>query len=107
MCILAHGEPHAENLEAAHYCGKGHEGCVNPKHLRWATASENQMDRVAHGTSNRGERQWMAKLTEEKVREIRLLARVMSARRVARMFGITHSHVQDIVAGRRWRHIDG
>lgn len=58
MCILAHGEPPTPKHEAAHSCGKGHEGCVNPNHLRWATASENQLEREAHGTSNAGDRHW-------------------------------------------------
>lgn len=58
MCILVNGAPTDESLEAAHSCGKGNQGCVNPKHLRWATASENQRDRELHGTSNAGDRHW-------------------------------------------------
>lgn len=48
MCIVAHGAPSPENLHAAHSCGHGHLGCVNPKHLRWATASENALDLQIH-----------------------------------------------------------
>lgn len=44
MCILAHGEPPSDKHEAAHKCHNGHEGCVNPKHLYWATPSENRLD---------------------------------------------------------------
>ncbi len=58
MCIVAHGDPPSSDYEAAHSCGKGNEGCVNPRHLRWATASENQLERAVHGTSNAGERHW-------------------------------------------------
>lgn len=45
MCILAHGEPPTPKHQASHTCGRGHEGCVNPRHLEWKTNSENQYDR--------------------------------------------------------------
>lgn len=48
ICRMAHGEPPWGRNHAAHWCGKGHEGCVNPKHLRWATPSENQQDTHNH-----------------------------------------------------------
>jgi hypothetical protein len=62
MCVLAHGEPPNAEVEAAHRCGN--RSCVNPNHLRWATRSENQMDRVEHGRSNRGGRHGLARLTD-------------------------------------------
>src|SRR5690606_12175061 len=45
MCRLAHGNSPSSEHQAAHSCGKGHEGCINPNHLRWATPAENQSDR--------------------------------------------------------------
>src|SRR5258708_5289386 len=51
MCILAHGEPPTARHQAAHFCGA--PSCVNPRHLRWATHTENQADRAVHGTTNR------------------------------------------------------
>lgn len=47
-CAILHGLPPANFLVGAHNCGNGHEGCVNPYHLRWATAQENAIDRVIH-----------------------------------------------------------
>jgi hypothetical protein len=50
MCEKVNGPPPDETHQAAHSCGKGHEGCVNPNHLSWKTPAENQSDRVVHGT---------------------------------------------------------
>lgn len=50
MCALAHGNPPTPRHEAAHSCGNGHLGCMNPKHLRWATRSQNNLDRKIHET---------------------------------------------------------
>lgn len=50
MCIMAHGEPPTPKHQARHSCGNGHMGCVNPKHLSWATNADNQRDRRKHGT---------------------------------------------------------
>lgn len=48
MCIMAHGQPKSPGLHAAHSCGNGGGGCVNPNHLRWATAQENIWDKYLH-----------------------------------------------------------
>lgn len=49
MCTLVHGEPPDSAPVARHSCGNGHLGCVNPRHLSWATNSDNQKDRRKHG----------------------------------------------------------
>lgn len=48
MCILAHGQPDQPELEAAHSCGRGHEACTSPRHLRWASSQENANDKFCH-----------------------------------------------------------
>src|SRR6185312_60585 len=35
MCEYMHGEPPDGKPEAAHECGKGYLGCVNPHHIVW------------------------------------------------------------------------
>lgn len=74
------------------------------RNLKWATPSENQMDRVAHGTSNRGTRQHMAKLQAHDVRQIRaLLAQDEFTRaEIGRRFGVARQTVNAIAAHRSW-----
>lgn len=45
VCRKVHGEPPSPKHEAAHSCGNGCGGCVNPKHLFWATHNDNMKDR--------------------------------------------------------------
>lgn len=56
--------------QAAHNCGNGRGGCVNPSHIRWATPLENTRDKERHGTMLRGERGGNAKLSEKDVEDI-------------------------------------
>lgn len=103
MCILAHGDPPFPKARAMHTCHKGHEGCVNPNHLKWGTNSDNQMDRVENNTSNRGEGSPMSKLTKEKVHEIR--RRLRNGERemdIAKIFGVSNACIHDIRKKRRW-----
>jgi hypothetical protein len=102
MCILAHGEPPTPEHETAHSCGRGANGCVHPGHVRWATRAENMLDRVEHGSGNRGETHYRAKLSEDDVRRIRSLATVKTQAEISAMFGIDPSHVSGIVNRKRW-----
>ena len=102
VCERAHGTPPDPAYHAAHSCGKGHLGCVNPHHPSWKTAKENGEDKVVHGTSNRGQKSPMAKLEVSHVLEIRALAGSISQRRIARLYGISHQHVTAIVRRECW-----
>lgn len=107
ICILVHGEPPYARSEAAHNCGKGHEGCVNPGHIEWKTVSGNQRDRIRHGTSNRGERQGGSKLTSESVREIRQAYRNgTSVPDLARDYAVGLGTVYDLLNRRTWAWLD-
>lgn len=102
MCVKAHGEPPVGDYEAAHSCGNGNRGCVNPAHLRWATPAENQADRIKHGTSNRGERHGASKMSKSDVLEVRRLCESVSQRKLAKMFGVSRRTIEDIIHARTW-----
>jgi hypothetical protein len=76
------------------------------RNLRWATQRENVADTVWHGTHNRGTRNGQAKLDELCVVAIRKMAEMKIPHRVAADgFGICPQAVSDIVARKRWRHV--
>ncbi|RAK68809.1 hypothetical protein DJ019_02000 [Phenylobacterium kunshanense] len=102
VCEQVHGPQPADRPWVAHSCGNGHKGCVNPRHLRWATPKENGEDRCAHGNAPRGEAHRGARLTESEVRQIRRLAGTLSLRQVAKQFGVTSGAVSAIRSGRTW-----
>lgn len=106
MCEMAHGKAPSPTHQAAHSCGNANGGCVNPKHLRWATRKENEADKLIHGTRIRGEAHYAAILTEESVREIRSLAGVKQQKEIAAEFGIATTTVCNIIHGHSWRHVD-
>ena len=68
VCETIHGPAPTSAHEVAHSCGV--KLCINYRHLRWATHAENIADKFAHGTHNLGERNQLAKLTEQDARAI-------------------------------------
>lgn len=101
FCEYRHGPPPSPKHEAAHNCGNGHLGCANPQHLEWKTPTENQADRINHGTHARGEQNSRAKLTESEVIAIRSSTGV-SGRCLARQYGVTDATIYDILNRRNW-----
>lgn len=105
MCGLAHGDPPSRLHEAAHSCGRGHGGCVNPRHLRWATPIENASDKFTHGTVVQGERHWSSKLTEDDVRSIRAQYGAKTMPELAKQYGVRISAIHKIIHRNAWRHV--
>ena len=104
VCERVRGAAPSSKHEAAHSCGRGRFGCINPHHLRWATRRENMADRVLHGTSNRGSSHGLAKLTPEAVIAIRreyATGQVLQ-RELAEKYNIKQETVSGLVRGTRW-----
>ncbi len=100
MCRLVNGDPPNEEYEASHSCGRGHLGCVDPRHLAWKTAGENQADRANHGTRNVWG--WRGKLTQAQADEIMALRGKMKQADIAKKFGVSRSNVSFIHCGQAW-----
>lgn len=77
--------------------------CGNPAHLAWGTRADNEADKVMHGRSSRGERQWQSKLTTRDVLEIRArCAAGETQSAIARAFGLNQGTVSQIANRKRW-----
>ena len=98
VCRLVHGDPPDESMQAAHKCGKGKEGCVNPSCLYWATKLENESDKLIHGTIARGERSNFARLTDAQASLIREDIRLGVC--IANEYGISPAQVSRIRSGK-------
>ncbi|UVO33937.1 hypothetical protein KUL72_20705 [Bradyrhizobium arachidis] len=97
MCEYRHGPPPTPQHHSAHSCDRGTEGCVNPMHVSWKTASENQAERHAKGFTPR------SKLTPEDVDQIRALEGRERPIDIARKFGVSLRNVRFILSGQAWR----
>jgi hypothetical protein len=98
MCQYRNGPPPTPQHQAAHSCGRRHEGCVNPRHLSWKTNAENQIERYQHsGLTKR------TKLTPEQVDEIRALEGRMQVLDIAKQFGVSSNNIRRIFAGQLWK----
>jgi len=104
MCIERHGKPLDSKMQAAHSCGKGHEGCVNPRHLSWKTRKENESDKDIHGTKNHGSRNGRAKIDEATAKAIKYSP--ISHVAAAAKFGVSLPTIYDIRTGRSWSYLD-
>ncbi len=107
LCELVYGAPPTPKHEAAHLCGKGHEGCIAPGHLEWKTPTANHADKLIHGTHNRGERCAMTKLTETDVQEIITLKEIETQSKIAKRFGVGRQTISAIHRGVSWSWLTG
>lgn len=99
MCELVKGPPPTPEHLAAHSCGN--RRCVNPKHLSWKTAQQNQDDRRHQGTANTyGNR---GKLHPHQAEQIKRLKGLETAVKTAAKYGVTESNVRLIQDGKTWR----
>ena len=107
VCEDVIGAPPTPQHDAAHSCGKGHLGCVSPHHLSWKTKSENQADRILHGTHQRGERNKSSKITEEQAKEIIFLKGKEKQNDIAKRYGVTREAISKIHSGKNWSWLQG
>jgi hypothetical protein len=93
-----------KGLHVLHYCDN--RSCVNPKHLGIGTQQDNMNDmlRKHRSRDSRGENNENAKLTWEKVREIRAeCAKGFTQRSIAKLYGVDYTTVNHIVRNYTWK----
>lgn len=77
------------------------------ENLEWATPAENSHHSALNGLAPRGEDNGMAKLTKEKVLEIRRrhIKRIVTFDMLAKEFGVTPFTIAAVVQRKVWKHI--
>jgi len=99
--------PAPEGTECAHMDGNKTNNAI--ENLAWVTPAENSAHKVLHGTTSLGQKNPMAKVNDEIVKEIRRDYRrgSKSANCIAlgKKYGVTYQTVWSIVKGHLWPHI--
>jgi hypothetical protein len=83
--------------------------CVNPNHLFLATNEENTIDKINKGRQLKGEEIVQHKLTEDDIRDIRVLHIEHPDIRhwqIAEYYGVARRTISFILQGNRWKHIE-
>jgi hypothetical protein len=104
-----HYGPISPGVKVRHRCDN--PSCIERTHLLPGSQSDNIADCIERGRRNQafGERMGTSKLREADIIRIREMGRAgaASGRAIARMFGVSHTMVQDILARRNWKHLGG
>jgi hypothetical protein len=100
MCQLVKGDPPTPAHTAAHSCGNGHGGCINPHHLVWKTQAENLEDCRAHGTLVRHHGGNVRRIMPEEVEAIRGARGFQTQAQLAAKYGVSEGTISDIWHGR-------
>lgn len=95
MALLVLGDPPGPKRVAAHSCGNGHLGCVHPKHIRWATYTENYSDKALHGARTSSADNPFA--NQAQVNAVRQLWPTMSITDIAAAFRVSPETIEAIL----------
>lgn len=98
------GLPPIRDIEGCHNDGNSHNNSLS--NLRWDTSQGNQADRIAHGTYCGGAKHYKAKLSEEQVKEIRILhSSGIAYRQLAKQFNVNKNTISSACLYKTWKYI--
>lgn len=107
VALILHTGIDPEHLEACHEPIVCHNSlCINIKHLRWDTPSNNAKDRILDGTSGRsrpklGADHHNAALTEDQVLAITADTETSNAA-LGRLYNVSRTAIRDVRTGQSW-----
>ena len=101
VCMAFHGAPPTKAHETAHFDGSRDNNV--PSNLRWATPSENLLDRRRHGTAWRGPKT----IDADTAAQIKARLRAGEMQKdISAALGLKRGIVGHIARGNAWAHID-
>jgi len=83
-----------------HLCNN--KTCIEPRHLSTGTRRDQEVDKIANGTSSHGENNANSKLTEEQVRTIKFQEDSRPLKEIADQYGVTFCSISSIRHGLNW-----
>ncbi len=95
--------PRPPGMQVRHLDGNKLNNSV--ENLAYGTPRENQLDRITHGTHNRGERCGTSVLTSSDV--LKIMEDTRTEQAIAESYGVTRSAICGIKQRRSWRHLSG
>jgi len=119
VCVYRHGigtTTAVHRLVAAAFLGERPKGfTINhkdgnklnsaPGNLEYVTMQANRRHAIENGLWGIGERNGRAKLTEDDVRQIRMLFGKMPQHKIGKMFGVKRRAVRSIGLREAWKHV--
>lgn len=105
VCEAFNGPAPSPNHVVAH--GDGNHLNNRADNLRWATQTDNNRDKISHGTSLKGAENHRAKLNESSVAAIRKMYAngLISGVKIAKLFNISPATVSLITRRKLWGHV--
>jgi hypothetical protein len=97
MCEYRHGLAPTPKHHSAHCCDRGVEGCVNPMHVSWKTAAQNQLDKKIKGLAT------SRKISPEAANQILARKGIDRPIDLARQFNVSLRNVRLIHGGQAWK----
>lgn len=98
LVLTAFGSPMPRHFDCRHKDGTRTNNHID--NLEWGTRSQNMLDAIAHGRTNRGTKNPSAKLNEDKVRLIRQDNRTQAA--IAKEYGVGADIISRIKSRKAW-----
>lgn len=91
------------NKNVGHVCHTcDNRKCVNPNHLFYGSAKDNQQDMTNKGRGRTGSKNGATKLIKNEVLEIRKIGKSMSQQKIAKKFNVSQQLISKILLKEVW-----